>query len=98
MRIFTLLAICIFISSTLFSQQKGNVLISGTIVFSKSKSEDQTIGYNQTSFAFSPSIGKFYKANHMIGISFHYYHSKYMDSLKDHSYGAGFFMRQYQPL
>jgi hypothetical protein len=98
MRIFTLLAICTFITPTLFSQQKGNIFISGTIGFSKSKTKDPFNDYKQTSFAFRPSIGKFYKSNRMMGISFNYYHSKYMDSLRDHSYGAGFFLRQYQPL
>jgi hypothetical protein len=98
MRISTLLAISILISTTLSAQQKGNVLVGGMLGFSDYKSESQGTKNNQRSFFFSPSLGKFYANNKMAGVNLNYYHSKFKDSLNSNTFGAGIFMRQYKPL
>jgi hypothetical protein len=98
MKIFTLLAICIFFSSALSAQQKGSVIIGGTLGFQDYKSEYFGIRNDQSTFYFNPKIGKFYANNRMAGINLSYIHSKSRDSLSGNTFGAGFFLRQYQPL
>jgi hypothetical protein len=98
MKLFTLLAILILINTTLSAQQKGNVLVGGTLGFFDYKSESQGTKNNQTDFFLSPSLGKFYANNKMAGVNLSYYHSKFRDSLDRNTFGAGIFLRQYQPL
>ena len=98
MRIFTFVVICIFISSTISAQHKGNILLGGSIGFFDYKSDANGTKNNQTSIYLNPSFGKFYSKNRMAGINLNYYHSKYRDSLSSNSYGLGIFLRQYQAL
>ena len=98
MRLFTLLVVCIFISSALAAQQKGNILIGGAIGFTKDNQDDGVNHYSQTTFTLRPSIGKFYQNNRMAGISMSYNVSKFEDSVSSRSIGLGVFLRQYLPL
>ena len=98
MRIFTLLAIGIFISSFLSAQQKGNILIGGSIGFFDYRSTENGVSNKQKSIYLNPTVGKFYAHNRAAGLNFSYYHSKFMDSLSDNSFGTGFFLRQYHAL
>ena len=98
MRIFTLFVITFFIYSTSFSQQKGDVLLGGTIGFFDFKSDHFGTANNETDFYFNPSVGKFYTNNKMAGINLFYSHSKFRDSLNGNSFGAGVFLRQFKPL
>lgn len=100
MRITTLLLLSTIISTSLIAQEKGDKLIGGSLSFTKAKGipiYDTSSKY--TSVNFSPSIGKFYKTNRMAGINLYYSHTNYKGQpYKQNHYGAGFFLRQYQPL
>jgi hypothetical protein len=98
MRIFTLLVISIFIYSTSTAQQKGNVLVGGSIGFFEYDSDNFGTVYDQTDFYLNPSVGKFYANNRMAGVNLIYGHSKFRDSLSGNTLGAGVFLRQFKPL
>jgi len=98
MRIFTLLVTSCIISSNLLAQQKGDLLIGGTVGFLDYKLENNDVVTHQKNFYVAPTIGKFYANNRMAGINLHYFHSKFRDSLSANTYGGGLYLRQYQRL
>jgi|SRR5688572_14714559 len=99
MRIFTLFILSFLISATLSAQEKGQLLIGGTLGFNKNKSENLSIITKSTTFSLAPSFGKFYRKNRLAGVSLNYSHTSFNDKeLNRNSYAGGFFLRQYQPL
>jgi hypothetical protein len=99
MRLFTLLISSLLIFSALSAQQKGNILIGGTVGFYRAKTNDFLDSSRSTTIYLAPSIGKFYRTNRMAGISLDLGKTSYKDkNAKSSSYGGGVFLRQYQPL
>jgi hypothetical protein len=99
MRISTLIILSLFISSTLTAQDRGQILIGGSLGFGKSKTDNMDVITKSTNFYLAPSIGKFYRNNRLAGVNLIYNHTSFTDkNLNRNSYGAGIFLRQYQPL
>jgi hypothetical protein len=80
--------------------QEGNILLGGIIGFNNTTRESTGVEEQRnTSINFSPSVGKFYRANRVAGINLNYSHVTTNDeSLKGNDYGLGFFLRQYLPV
>jgi hypothetical protein len=99
MRLFTLLITSLLISSALSAQQKGDILVGGTVGFNRTKTNDFLDSSRSTTIYLAPSIGKFYRTNRMAGISLDLGKTSFKDkNAKSSSYGGGVFLRQYQPL
>lgn len=94
----------IFSASLLQAQiEKGRVQIGGYFLVDhqKKNSIDQSLpNYLYTDIFASPSIGKFYNQNKLIGafLDFGYFETSYGFRNISRSYGGGLFLRQYQPL
>ena len=99
MRLFTFTFLSLLISSTLIGQQKGDLLIGGTLGFNRNKTNNFFDSSRSTTIYVSPSIGKFYRTNRLAGINLDLGKSSFKDkNLKSRSFGGGVFLRQYQPL
>ena len=97
-----LISVLLFASSFLHAQiDKGKVQIGGSVsVFNrKAESNQFNPAYKTTTIYASPSIGKFYDNNKLIGffLDYSYFESTDYPNLV-RSYGGGIFLRQYQPV
>lgn len=99
MRLFTFTFLSLLISSTLIGQQKGDLLIGGTLGFNRNKTNNFFDSSRYTTIYLSPSVGKFYRTNRLAGVNLNLIKSSNKDkNIKSSSFGGGIFLRQYQPL
>ena len=99
MRLFTFTFLSLLISSTLIGQQKGDLLIGGSLGFNRNKVNDFFDSSRSTTVYVSPSIGKFYRRNRLAGINLDLSKTSHKNkNAKSSSFGGGFYLRQYQPL
>jgi len=76
---------------------KGNIVLGGNFSFTTSGYGDGS-SYS-TYFFVSPSLGKVYKENRIVGFNLNYGYNGNIDpDLRTSSYGAGFYLTQYKPL
>jgi hypothetical protein len=99
MRNCTLFIPLLLLTVSLSAQEKGQLLIGGSLGFNKTKAVIYGLETKNTNIYVTPSMGKFYRKNRVAGINLLYQHQSYNDkNLNGHYYGLGFFLRQYQPL
>lgn len=100
MKFFTLTLIVLVIASIANAQiQKKTIQVGGSVGFSRSSTKNTTENAHSNSFNFSPSAGKFYAVNRLVGVNLSISRTTFSDKVRNWNfYGAGVFLRQYLPL
>lgn len=103
-KLFTLIAIAVFTSSSIYAQiSKGSVLLGGGIGYNsqENKQEGSTIENKTSNFYVSPAIGIAVKENLIVGGDLSFSSQMQENGSNETTnkyYGAGIYMRKYLPI